>query len=931
VVFVSGHEPGLQYFYKKFQHFIVSGGGGKEDYIRKGNSAEFSYQKNGFVKLSYLENNEVWVEIWTTEDGGKVVFRKLLHKKPPPVFEEKDYKEMKKNKEGSIITKASEIYQAKKFKRMWFGDHFRDEWYTDISAPVVFLDTLKGGLTPIKKGGGFQTKSLRLKAKDGKQYTLRTINKDVQKVVPSILRSTFAQSIIQDGISASHPYGAFVIPKLAEAVGIYHTMPQLMYVPPQAGLEKFNDDFGGKLFLFEERPSGDWSDNPNFGNSKKIIGAEDLIKKLKKNHHAKVDQDFVLKSRLFDILIGDWDRHDDQWRWASFKEDGQTTYRPIPRDRDQVFYRFDGILPFIVGRPFLTPQFRSFDDKIDYLPGLVFNARSFDRANLNEKTKVEFLQMAKELQAQLTDEVIQKAFANWHPDIFKLNGEDISAKLKKRRADLVEIAEAYYLFLAKEPDVAGTNEPELFEITRMSDQLTKVQIYDLKHSERKLVYERTFDNRDTKEIRIYGRKGADIFKINGNVKKGLKLIIVGGGGEDRIEDLSTVGGGSKMTVVYDKPKGLTIANDSGEIDNKAEVKKGINRYDRFGYKFDKKIGFPLIASNPDAGIGIGYFTIIQKQGFRTDPYQSQHTINGAFSFSRGAVSLNYRGHFPKGLGKNDFVLDASGTGPTFITNYFGLGNTIPDTDQDLEFHRVRGYNIKINPSLYSRFGQGHSIQIGPTYEFFNLELTEDRFVNTAEANLMPSNFESQNYIGLDAEYTYSVLDNALIPLRGYQFQFGADYRYNVNNSDNNFTKLYSNLAFYIPFNIRKNIVLATRVGAAYNIGDYEFFQANQLGGSTQLRGFNTGKFAGDGVFFHSTDLRVAVARNKSTTFPLTFGVHFSFDHGRAWLEGEEDSNIWHTSSGAGVFVMPLNLFVFRVSYFTSDDDSIFSIGANFSF
>jgi hypothetical protein len=36
------------------------------------------------------------------------------------------------------------------------------------------------------------------------------------------------------------------------------------------------------------------------------------------------------------MLIGDWDRHYDQWRWAEYKKKGQVIYRPIPRDRDQV-------------------------------------------------------------------------------------------------------------------------------------------------------------------------------------------------------------------------------------------------------------------------------------------------------------------------------------------------------------------------------------------------------------------------------------------------------------------------------------------------------------------------------------------------------------------------------------------------------------------
>ena len=45
----------------------------------------------------------------------------------------------------------------------------------------------------------------------------------------------------------------------------------------------------------------------------------------------------ISRRRLFDMLIGDWDRHQDQWRWIEFKENGKKVYRPMPRDRDQAF------------------------------------------------------------------------------------------------------------------------------------------------------------------------------------------------------------------------------------------------------------------------------------------------------------------------------------------------------------------------------------------------------------------------------------------------------------------------------------------------------------------------------------------------------------------------------------------------------------------
>ena len=42
-------------------------------------------------------------------------------------------------------------------------------------------------------------------------------------------------------------------------------------MPKQPALGKYNDAFGGGLYLLEERPSGNRQELDNFGNSKKII------------------------------------------------------------------------------------------------------------------------------------------------------------------------------------------------------------------------------------------------------------------------------------------------------------------------------------------------------------------------------------------------------------------------------------------------------------------------------------------------------------------------------------------------------------------------------------------------------------------------------------------------------------------------------------
>ena len=66
------------------------------------------------------------------------------------------------------------------------------------------------------------------------------------------------------------------------------------------------------------------------------------------NHRYAEDDHFIdqlafARARLLDLLVGDWDRHEDQWRWAKFKQDDDIKlYRPIPRDRDNVFFWSDG-------------------------------------------------------------------------------------------------------------------------------------------------------------------------------------------------------------------------------------------------------------------------------------------------------------------------------------------------------------------------------------------------------------------------------------------------------------------------------------------------------------------------------------------------------------------------------------------------------------
>jgi hypothetical protein len=160
---------------------------------------------------------------------------------------------------------------------------------------------------------------------------------------------------------------------------------------------------GNGVYLFEERAGGNTSGFSNFGNTEKTYNTLDVIDMVNESHKNAVDQKAVLRARLFDIWLGDWDRHDDQVRWASFNENDMTVYRPIPRDRDQVFFNNDGLLNYLGSRPYFYPALRRFQNKIDYLPGLIWAGKWFDRSFLHELTEEDFVAMARQLQVNLTD------------------------------------------------------------------------------------------------------------------------------------------------------------------------------------------------------------------------------------------------------------------------------------------------------------------------------------------------------------------------------------------------------------------------------------------------------------------------------------------------------------------------------------------------
>jgi len=67
------------------------------------------------------------------------------------------------------------LFKADEVKKLMQGEQYRKAWSTPVKVPVMYLDTLFGGVTIEKEGGGKQTHSLKLKTKNDIELTLRSV------------------------------------------------------------------------------------------------------------------------------------------------------------------------------------------------------------------------------------------------------------------------------------------------------------------------------------------------------------------------------------------------------------------------------------------------------------------------------------------------------------------------------------------------------------------------------------------------------------------------------------------------------------------------------------------------------------------------------------------------------------------------------------
>ena len=818
-------------------------------------------------------------------------------------------------------------------RTFWMGANYRTEWNTPINAPVLNLSKEHGGLTPVKRGGGKQTKSLRVEDPSGRQYTLRSIAKFItSKTLPGDLQSEAAADLVSDGVSASYPYAALSIPVLAQAAGIPHGDVKLVYVGDDPKLGEYRKDFANMMALYEERLPD---------TTKKGYDTDEVAEKLEKDNDNDVDQMALLKIRILDMFVMDLDRHEDQWIWGAYESPngkGKVFY-PVAKDRDQAFYTNQGLLPRIIKGRSLVPQLEGFKPAAKSISRFNFAARNLDRFFLNQLSEEDWKSAAEKFVSQMTDDVIDRAMAQQPHEIRSISAGKIAETLKARRNNLVAEVVAYYRFISQTVSITGSDKKELYDISRNSDGSVLVQVYkmDKDGGMSTKMYERKFLPLVTKELRVYGFDGDDKFVLHGDDDR-IKVRLIGGGGQDMFEN-----SGSKQpgTIVYDKTDGGNKI--TGRFTNKMSNDSTVNSFQRIYYKYPFSSIFATLGFNPDDGVSIGPTFKFIRHGFRKVPYKTLHQFKATYAFSTKAVNLHYNNEFISIMGdKTDLLTDIEYKGPNNTSNFFGYGVTsVYDKTQTgkFRFYRIRFDLGDISLLLRHRFSEKVTLLFGPSFQFYSLDKTESLnavrnvVLNTAAAGLNPATvFERQSYIGAKLSFIVDSRDNKVLPESGINWITTIKPMKGLGNfSYKNVTQINSDFSFYFNL-IPDRLTLANRTGGGItlNKNGFEFFQAQYLGSDDNLRGFRKERFAGKSKFYNQTELRLRLANFKTYLFPAAFGIMAFVDAGRVWVENDTDKKMF-SGYGGGIWFSPLRRLLITVSYAISKEDKIPLVGLGWKF
>lgn len=942
IVFVSGHDHNLQYIENDGLKQIVSGAGSKDSYAAIGETGYFSTGMQGFAVLDIFKNGSSWVQYFVADENlePKLIFQKEVITKPKE-FDVSQFEITSSEQTIVPIFREDSIQEALFFKTIW-GERYKDSYSKPVRANITLLDTLYGGLEVVRKIKQEGYNVLLLQNKDGKRYTMRALSKKAlniaRKKIIEESESTESRSSKtkdpslrgqnRDFYTASHPYAVLAIPKMARAISIFYTNPKLFYVPKQVHLGKYNKDFGDQLYFISEDILNMTEMESDYKYPSDVETTDDILIKLRKTGNVSLNEENYIKTRIFDMLIGNWHQDNNHYRWIEYySENNKKVLAPLPKHRDNAFSSFEGNILDLTNSLFSgTLQNHIYDSGFSDFKWFNEEAIILDRALLQRSGRSQWSFLAEKIQNEITDEIIDLAFDDIPKEVQDESLFQIKETLKQRKNNLILIAEKYYDYLAEQQTITGTDDNDVFEISRLPEGKTQIKVFSTVDGVKEdAIVDRTFSYNDTKEIWIYGLDGADRFTVRGKQKDLIFLRIIGGHGTDTF-DLKN----GKRVKVYDIASTENIVKEkNGGVIRFTDV-YNLNIYD---YRRQSKRTHDLLTGvgyNPDDGFRAAFQYSYRVDKFQRNPFSQQHWLAMSYFTLSNSFDISYGSEFANIKNILNLEIGARFTSPNYTINFFGYGNESLNSQSELgySYNKVEVQHTSALVGLIRNSNFGSTFKLRAVFDAYNINRANNSFFALQDyENISRSDY----FASIEGIYRYRSFDDALNPSIGMLFDLTLGITENIRERNMTFGFSNSRIGFYNSLIKNRQLVLKTNITYNQKFGNsYQFYQSTQVGGSNGLRGFRDERFSGKSSLAGSADVRYSFPSFKVRLVPIQIGIYAGGDVGRVWTR-EESSSTWHNSRGGGIWINGSGGLNANLSAFNSVEGTRLVFGLGFDF
>ncbi len=912
VVTAAGHEHSLQLIVKDSIPYIVSGSAAKLTRLRKGRLSKFSVLDYGFSLLEIRQSGKVEVKFYTLDNTGlsAPAYSEALKKITPS--EKILSTDTLLPAMGNTVAAANLSFEGKQLEKFLNGTNYRQEWITPIEAPVFNLAEEEGGLKPMQQSGGIQTKILRLVDTRKKEWTVRTVGIFPDAAIPADLRSTIPAKKLKDGVSGSYPFACLSVEPMEKALGLPTLKRKIVYVPDDPRLDRFRKAFKNTLAILEQQePAG----------VTKTYNTNELLLQLAKDINDRVDEKRVLRARLLDNFVMDFDRYEGQWRWATRDTGIGKLYSPVALEHNQAFYRGKGFLSGLFAGSWFVPQLQGFRTKARNIKTFNRSARNFDRLFLTGLSRADWETEIDAFLSKMTDTVIGEGMNLQPASIRHYSAKKIANTLQERRKYLRKEMLEYYAFIARQVNVVGSNQRDFFNVVIKDNGQVEIEVKKIEKNgiTGPRVYYRVFEEGVTKEIRIYALEDDDSIVYTGARTK-IRIRIIGGPGKDKY-----LHEGNGRMIAYDASYEENSFAGKGSITDRTSSSPEVNRYNRFDFK--ENTIKPAVQAEFNKDEGFSFRTELEaiNQAFRKEPYGMRQFISVRKAAGTGSWAFRYEADYIKLARKFDVAIRADIRTPVNVTNFFGLGNrTIFNRAKGVNYYRVNYDYVNIELFARRQLQSWLQFSFGPAYRQW--QLRENKNTGSFVADTMLNGLENKylytpkKHLGAFAKIEINSVNNIVLPNRGANIKARLGHFAGLQTGSNPFTQASLDIRIYSSFTAATKLVIATRAGIGRSFGKFDFPQGQYLGGTENLRGFRKDRFAGRSVMYNNVEVRYRLADFTINLFPGSMGVLVFHDVGKVAVK-EASSAKWHNGYGAGIWVSPVKRFVIVASLARSAEEN----------